>query len=275
MTAWPTLQDGTEVAVWVLVCNPSEEAWDFDGPGTDRWWLDHNYRRDLMHEGQLCTIWVTGDGPRAGFIAVGEIAGDTYDDGVDNHGRPRHWVPVRNVVVFDEPLLIRQDVLETPGLASFELAQRGARKNPSYLTPAEGQVLLALLDDDDTDDGTETAALAAASAEARKAVEDAAMAAVSTALEADNWTVKDVHLDNLGWDLTATRGSEQRLVEVKGRASTQRWAVLSRNEHAKAGTEADWRLAIVTTAVTAPEIHWRTGSEVTATATPESYRVSA
>ncbi len=48
--------------------------------------------------------------------------------------------------------------------------------------------------------------------------EEVSMRLVTGILEQDGWTVQDVHRENRGYDLHAVRGSEQRCVEVKGRA---------------------------------------------------------
>lgn len=46
--------------------------------------------------------------------------------------------------------------------------------------------------------------------------EDIAMRLVARTLSGEGWTVSDVHLNGRGYDLYATRGREQRMVEVKG-----------------------------------------------------------
>ena len=48
--------------------------------------------------------------------------------------------------------------------------------------------------------------------------EEVSMRLVTNLLEGDGWRVEDVHTEGRGYDLHAVRGSEQRCVEVKGRA---------------------------------------------------------
>jgi len=93
-------------------------------------------------------------------------------------------------------------------------------------------------------------------AEARAKVEKAAEDYVCEHYEQQGWTVERVGKQNLGWDLTASLGARQLLIEVKGRAKTGP-VVLTENERRAMDDEETrllYRLAIVFHACRAPEL---------------------
>ena len=71
--------------------------------------------------------------------------------------------------------------------------------------------------------------------------EDIAMKLVTATLRREQWGVADVHLENRGYDLLATRGRDQRCVEVKGvwGSASADGIVLTGNELLIAGQMAD------------------------------------
>jgi hypothetical protein len=68
------------------------------------------------------------------------------------------------------------------------------------------------------------------SAPQRRAVELRAMELVAERLEGEGWRVNDVSGDNLGYDLRARRGEEERHVEVKGTIGPGTSVLLTPNE---------------------------------------------
>lgn len=93
-------------------------------------------------------------------------------------------------------------------------------------------------------------------AEARAKVEKAAEDCVVAHYKADHWTVEDVSKQNLGWDLTATKGARRLLIEVKGRAGVGS-VVLTQNERNTMDNEKTrmlYRLAIVFNACASPKM---------------------
>lgn len=82
-----------------------------------------------------------------------------------------------------------------------------------------------------------------------RVVELAAMRKVVEHFE--GWEHGDVSLQKVGWDITFTRGVEERHVEVKG-VSGRRPVLLTRNEVDKAASDPLWSLVVVTQALVAP-----------------------
>lgn len=74
------------------------------------------------------------------------------------------------------------------------------------------------------------------SPEQRQAVEQRAVDVVTERLEAERWDVEDVSAQKRGYDLHASRGDEERHVEVKGTIGSGASVILTRNEvrHARA-----------------------------------------
>ncbi|WP_326563867.1 DUF3883 domain-containing protein [Micromonospora peucetia] len=86
-------------------------------------------------------------------------------------------------------------------------------------------------------------------------VEAAAMEAVTRDYEDRGWVVKDVSKANLGWDLICTSpDGDVEKVEVKGVSGLRPIILLTPNEERAARVESGWRLAVVTKALTDPEL---------------------
>lgn len=79
-------------------------------------------------------------------------------------------------------------------------------------------------------------------------------------------------LDKVGWDLTFTRGSEERHVEVKGVSGRKPSVLLTRNEVDTAATDPLRSLPVLTQALVAPVVHEFNRNQVTRTTSPYVYR---
>ena len=102
-----------------------------------------------------------------------------------------------------------------------------------------------------------------------KAVESAAM---RRAIEHfSHWEHVDVSQQKVGWDITFTRGAEERHVEVKGVSGRRPSVLLTRNEVDKA-TDPLWSLMVVTQALVAPTVHEFDRNAVTQAVSPYVYR---
>ncbi|MEX1096397.1 MAG: DUF4268 domain-containing protein [Planctomycetales bacterium] len=91
----------------------------------------------------------------------------------------------------------------------------------------------------------------------RLKVEDAAVEAVWKHFAAEQYRIKDVSRENLGWDLEAVRGKDTLFIEVKGLSGRDLCVELTPNEYAKMkSTEHcdSWRLCVVTNALTDPQL---------------------
>ena len=96
----------------------------------------------------------------------------------------------------------------------------------------------------------------------RRAVELAAVEFVWTHFESLGYTVHDYQRDNLGYDLLAVKPGSTLKLEVKGTDGVAPRFFLTRNERRCAAQDADWRLVMVTSARTAPQLQVLTIQEV-------------
>ena len=102
--------------------------------------------------------------------------------------------------------------------------------------------------------------------EHRKQVEDASMRKAKSYLESKGYSVEDIHKQNRGYDLLATKkksGTDEELhVEVKGTSTNIQRFFISRREKLYM-LESRWRLLIVTDALTTePKVSLLTSREV-------------
>lgn len=104
-------------------------------------------------------------------------------------------------------------------------------------------------------------------------VEAAAMGAVQQFYSEGGWHVADVSGDGLGWDLTCTSpdGDVVR-VEVKGVRGDDPHVLLTANELRAAREDCDWWLAVVTRALSKPEVHEFDAPTAITAAKPYVYR---
>lgn len=96
----------------------------------------------------------------------------------------------------------------------------------------------------------------------RRAVELAAVEFVWTYFESQGYTIYDYQRDNLGYDLLAVKPDSTLKLEVKGTDGVAPRFFLTRNERKCAALNADWRLVLVTSARTAPQLQTLTIQEV-------------
>ena len=104
-------------------------------------------------------------------------------------------------------------------------------------------------------------------------VEQAAMTLVAREYRRDRWSVDDVSSQDLGWDLTASKGGFVQHLEVKGVSGVKPTILLTRNEHDTAANDPSWLLVVVTRAVTTPKVSRFDASEVLRRSVPQLYRV--
>lgn len=99
------------------------------------------------------------------------------------------------------------------------------------------------------------------------------LAAMRNVIEHFNsWEHIDVSAKKLGWDITLTRGAQERHIEVKGVSGRQPSVLLTRNEVRTAADDPLWSLVVVTQALVAPVVHEYGRGAVTEVAIPYVYR---
>ncbi|RKN15234.1 EVE domain-containing protein [Micromonospora musae] len=258
------------LGAWLVKCNP--EVWDlvsFLAAGEETitsWSVVPNYRADLVRPGQRVLFWVTGkEGayPEPGLWGSGVMVGPVYEataDGdtgywldEDQQQRTRHFAPM-DVEVMPSP--VPRHVLKSDSrLSGMEVFRQPQMGNPLFVTKDELAALEAHLPPQ-TVKVTVTASGAGFGNPVTNAqVEAAAMGVVTREYEDGGWVVKDVSAANLGWDLTCTApdGGVEK-VEVKGVSGLHPIILLTPNEERAARVESGWRLAVVTKALTDPEL---------------------
>ena len=291
MSPVPTDQD---LGAWLLKCDPT--VWPIENllakkpPVYDGGWSVHANRisRSMTADDPV-VFWIsgpTGAQPIPGIWGVGTVLGPIERGEPDKDwtnpkkaGKAEWFVPVY-IEFFAQPIS-RDELKQHPELRDLAVIRFPNGPNPSRITASQWDALQELLPEesppppaDDQDEGevvTEEEleeGLAQARAEDRAAVEHAAIAAVIEAYEEDGWEIDDVQRENRGWDLTARRGEETELVEVKGRAAASQLVLLSRNEIRAAAENPNWWLVIVTEALTEPKPHWWDAETVVESSTP-------
>lgn len=100
--------------------------------------------------------------------------------------------------------------------------------------------------------------------ETRREVEKAAVLHVMKTLESDGFLVEDRQRNNCGYDLRVYRGHEEFFYEVKGTDANVARFFITRNEKKHSEAHDNWRLAIVTSARSAPKLEVWSPSEMNA-----------
>jgi len=88
--------------------------------------------------------------------------------------------------------------------------------------------------------------------EKRARVEKAAVDVVTNIYREAGWNVESVELEKVGYDLHCTKGAKVNCVEVKGTSGQFDEFILTANELAKAKTDRDFVLYVVTNALIKP-----------------------
>lgn len=98
--------------------------------------------------------------------------------------------------------------------------------------------------------------------ETRAAVEKAAVRFVTDSYEADNWHVKSVERENVGYDLHCTKGDDVECVEVKGSSAFDQRFIMTANELNKAKSDPHFVLYVVTDVLKKPVARRYSGPEL-------------
>ena len=279
------------LGAWLLKADP--EVWDIErwisegAADIDDWSVQHNYRSRMMENGQLVFLWVSGQGKKLapGIWGVGHVTGrsdwgipDGYWLDEEAAARAEYFAKVR-ISLMDQPL--ERAVLKAhPLLGHIEVFRQPNGSNPSYLTIDETDALLELLDGVPDPPGPAPEEITVDENGAgfgdpvkNRVVELAAMREVIRHLEAEGWDWDDVSLNKVGWDVTASKGSVSRHIEVKGVSGPIPTVLLTRNEYDKAQADPDWCLMVVTNALNKPLLHEYDAHTAVAAAAPYVYRV--
>lgn len=152
------LRDGTPVGGWLFKANP--DVWDVltflrSGTEVDSWRMARSYRVDLLRPGQPAVLWVTGAADArhtAGVWAIGEIAGEVYEDVGDpadplwrDRSAQRQVRPHVELAMTVLPTPVpRSEVRDDPRFAGAEIIRRPRMGSPVALRPGELDVIREL-----------------------------------------------------------------------------------------------------------------------------------
>lgn len=286
------------LGAWVLKCNP--KTWDiktfFDhGNRTiEGWTVAANYRTDMFEYGQRVLFWVTGSRQNAGiargFWGSGWVLGpaepfDGTDEGLwlDDRARNRAEFIVPTAITLFERPVESNDLARVSGLDSIEVEQIPQGANPSWVSKRELALLDSLLPEwpewpDLDDEAVKSVTVSSEGTgfgdpESNRIVERAAMDVVTAHFERTGYLVTDVSQQHLGWDLTCSApGTDAMRVEVKGISGSRQIVLLTRNEIRSAREDENWRLAIVTRALSSPRLQIYDAGSALEFAEPFVYR---
>ena len=291
-----------DIAAWLLKCNPQVwnlEAFLADGNDyIDSWSVADNYRTGLMEPGDRVLFWVSGPAAGAmprGIWGFGHVTGypratvDIEDEEAEE-GREDYWLNLKQaarvrffvpvyVTLFDKPVAATS-LMKTPGLRSLEVVRAPQMSNPSFISPDELELLTPLMPDwpEHQPTGEEEIVVGPGGAGfgdplTNLEVEEAAMEHGGRHFQNLGWDIEDVSLQRAGWDLTCTKPNSEVLhVEVKGLSGWQRVVLLTANEVTVAGEDKRWRLAVVTRALSSPELALLEPGPVLSATTPYLHR---
>lgn len=280
---------------WLIKCNP--DIWDFASfveDGNDwigDWSITDNYRSRMMRANDRMLFWKSGDQPgySRGIWGIGYVTDEARDTVAEANDDSGYWldetarlqvtytVPI-DIPLFEEPVTDAE--LRAAGINDLEVQRIPGGSNPSWVTAEQLKRINALVGDwPDPSEPIEELTVTARGAgfgglEQNRAVEEAAMAAVTASYREEGWRVKDVSGDKLGWDLDCKhRDGSTAKVEVKGVSGNRPIVLLTSNELRAASEEPDWALAVVMRALSAaPEILVFERDDALATAAPYLYR---
>ncbi|MEY4322295.1 MAG: hypothetical protein RL410_76 [Actinomycetota bacterium] len=278
-----------DFGAWVLKYDPA--VFDLDAltengeTNITLWSIADNYRADEMQIGDKVVLWQSGKS--GGVIGLGEIQGPPIPQSKvkssskgwknkSSFSKVKLWADVE-IDLLEEPIL-RERVAEECVLADAEIFRIPYASSPSLLTRKEFRAIERLItrpvSADDKPSVMRKTGAGYGSAEKNRLVEVAAVSIVIKELKKAQWRVVDVQSKNLGWDLTAKKGTQTRKIEVKGVSGLLPSVILTRNEHRAFATEKDWELAIVTMALSKhPHLRYFTRTEVRGHVEPSQYVV--
>jgi Domain of unknown function (DUF3883) len=287
------------LGAWLIKCDPDSK---FDLPrmieeqGTDtvtNWSVADNYRSRMMRPRHRAILWVSGNGSRMtrGVWGVGWVTGYVHDAVPDvlEPGEDSYWhseedrLAVTNDIALDIPLFESGTELAAADLVAaditdLEVQTQAQMSNPSWVTKEQLAEIEALLEEwpeyVDPDEEITVSGRGAGFGDPVQnlAVEKAAMKAVIDYY--DGWAHYDVSADKVGWDITFTRKKTGEVVrvEVKGVSGDRATVLLTANEIRAAEKEDDWYLAVVTRALSAPNVVEYTANEALDAAQPYVYQ---
>ena len=285
------------LGAWLIKCDPEskfdlpraiEEGWTY----IDNWSVSRGYRSSMMRPEHKVILWVSGNGRRMarGIWGLGWVEGFVHDtipeeleEDADSfwHNEEDRLAVTNDIAVFI-PLFLQPVTAEqivAAGITDLEVQVQAAMSNPSWISKEQLQRLAPVLgewpeyEEPDEEITLTTHGAGFGTPEQNRAVEVAAMDAVVD-FYGEDWRHKDVSADKVGWDLTFKHKETREVarVEVKGVSGDRPVVLLTANEIRAAEEEPGWVLAMVTRALSTPQVTEHTADEALAVAEPYVYK---
>lgn len=286
------------LGAWLIKCDPTSK---YDLPRAivelglevvTNWTVTDNYRSRMMKPTDRAILWVSGDGRRMtrGIWGIGWVTGYVQDV-VQVELEPDEdtfWhsetdrLAVTNDVALNVPLFeeaLSDADLRAAGIGDLEVQNQAQGSNPSWVNKGQLEQILELVGEwpewigPDEEITVAPGGAGFGDSVTNAVVEAAAMDAVTEFYGID-WRADDVSLDKVGWDITFTHKTtgEVARVEVKGVSGERPIVLLTANEIRAAHAEPDWHLAVVTRALTKPNVVEYVAGEALAAAKPYVYK---
>lgn len=225
-------------------------------------WIRSSESRKIIREelevGDLFLCWQTDDRAAIGIARLEELERGEWD-----------VLYLEPVVEFPAPVPLRDLAEDDASLARVGFIAKRSQGTLARVTDREANVVLRACGVD-----PKTLDVVAIASEGRvgagfgeasmnRQVELAGMKVVARELEGDEWVVEDRSKERgPGFDLRATRGGIVRHIEVKAVRGSDPAFILTEGELQAARRDRRWELALVTRAMTRPELTWYSRHEV-------------
>ena len=285
------------LGAWLIKCDPTTKynlpaAMQAGITVVDNWSVVDNYRSRMMKPGDRAILWVSGNERlmERGIWGVGWVTGYVQDTIYEElePGDETFWyseadrLAVTNDIDLDIPLFdaaLTAAEIAAAGITDLEVQQIAQMSNPSWVSTEQLSRLRPLLQQwpgwVEAEKGITVSGHGAGFGNPlqNRLVEEAAMAAVVDHY-GEEWRCNDVSADKVGWDITFAHKQSREVcrVEVKGVSGDRPIVLLTANEIRAAEEEPGWILAVVTRALTNPNVVEYTARQALDNARPYVYR---
>lgn len=188
-----------------------------------------------MQPGDQVLCWQTNRRAAIGLAAVVELA-----EYADANGTIQRDFVLDPVERFPTPVPLLDMRASDPELAAVPVFQQG---NVATLYRTTAQQATVLLRACGTTGATPKQLVKAQRANPES--ERAAVRHVEKTFRSDGWDIRSVEQDKVGYDLHATRGTDELHLEVKGTIGADPAFFLTANEYRRAEDDHRWRLCLV------------------------------
>ena len=285
------------LGAWLIKCDPESKydlprAIEAGRTYVDNWSVSRGYRSSMMRPEHKVILWVSGNGRRMarGIWGTGWVEGYVQDTGPEEleddeesfwHSEEDRLAVTNDIALFIPLFLdpVTSDEIAAAGITDLEVQLQAQMSNPSWVSKEQLKRLEPMLgewpeyEEPDQEITITKHGAGFGTPEQNLAVEHSAVAAVID-FYGDEWRAKDVSVDKVGWDITFTHKKTREVakVEVKGLSGDRHVVLLTANELRAAKDEPDWVLAVVTRALSTPQVTEYTAQQALAAAQPYVFK---